>query len=129
MTTEGGRHVLIHCFLEVEGTLMQVRSNGYLFCPLESPHRQAVMALLNELNHRLRLVKFTYDPLDGEITDYADLAIIDTTPTSSQVLGLIGFFMERMREYIERIETTIRTGNDPGDLPNQPEEASDDIIR
>ncbi len=115
MMTESGRHVLIHCFLEIEGTLLQLRTNGYHLCPMDSPHRQAVLELINELNHRLRLVKFTMDPLDGELTAFSDLAILDSEPTASQILGLIGFFMDRLRDCAERIEQTIRTGTDPGD--------------
>jgi hypothetical protein len=141
MITESGRHVLVHCFLEVEGTLVQLRTNGYHLCQLDSPHRPAVMQLLNELNHRLRLVKFTIDPLDGEVTVFSDLAILDSEPTGAQILGLIGFFMDRLREYSDRIDTTIRTGNDPGngDSFNAPPEGGgeggeggdegDDIIR
>ena len=129
MTTSAGRHVLVHCFVEVEGTLVQLRTNGYLLCPPNSDHRPAVMNLLNELNHRLRLVKFTLDPADGEITVFADLALLDSEPTSAQVLGLIGFFMERLREYSDRIETTIRTGIDPGEIDHVGEDDGDDVIR
>jgi hypothetical protein len=131
LTTPSGRHVLIHCFLEVEGTLLQLRTNGYLMCPLGGPHRLTVMALLNELNHRLRLVKFTLDPLDGEITVFSDLALLDSQPTGGQILGLIGFFMDRLREYCDRIETTIRTGTDPGDAVAEPtpDDSGDDVIR
>jgi hypothetical protein len=128
LTTDGGRHVLVHCFLEVEGTLVQLRSNGYLMCQLDSPHRLPVLTLLNELNHRLRLVKFTIDPLDGEITVFADLALLDSEPTGPQILGLIGFFMDRLREYSVRIETTIRTGTDPGDVAPALDDSSDDVI-
>ena len=99
VTTASGRHILVHCFIESEGTLLQLRTNGYLMCPPNSEHRPAVVNLLNELNHRLRLVKFTLDPFDGEITIFADLALLDSEPTAGQILGLIGFFMERLREY------------------------------
>jgi hypothetical protein len=116
MMTESGRHVLIHCFLEIEGTLLQLRTNGYHICPPDSPHQLPVLKLVNELNHRLRLVKFTIDPLDGEVTVFADLAILDSEPTAPQVLGLVGFFMDRLREHAERIEETIRTGIDPGNV-------------
>jgi hypothetical protein len=130
MTTDAGRHVLVHCFLEVEGTLLQFRTSGYLLCPPESTHRAAVLNLLNDLNHHLRLVKFTLDPLDGEVTVFSDLAILDSQATSSQVVGLISFFMERLREHSDRIEETIRTGVDPGGpLRFEEDEEADDVIR
>ncbi len=133
MMTESGRHVLIHCFLEVEGTLIQLRSNGYHLCPPDSPHRPMVVELLNALNHRLRLIKFTIDPADGEITAFSDLAILDSEATPGQLLGLVGFFMDRLREYTDRIEATIHTGNDPGDGElfgiGADDDEGDDVIR
>jgi hypothetical protein len=116
MTTPRGRHFLVHGMLEAEGSLLQFRTNAYQQCPLDSPHRPAVLTLLNELNHKLRLVKFTLDPADGEIIVFSDLAILDSEATATQVLGLIAFLMERLREYADRIETTIGTGEDPGDI-------------
>jgi hypothetical protein len=121
MTTPSGRHFLVHAMVEAEGSLLQFRTNGYQQCPLNGPNLPAVILLLNELNHRLRLVKFTLDPADGEIIVFTDLALLDSVPTATQVLGLIAFMMERLREYAERIETTIRTGTDPGDI--------DDVIQ
>src|SRR5262249_52420080 len=129
MTTDAGRHVLVHCFLEVEGTLLQFRTSGYLLCPPESPHRAAVLNLLNDLNHNPRFVKFTLDPLGGEITVFSDLAILDSQATSSQIVGLISFFMERLREHSGRIEETIRTGVDPGGPFREEDEDADDVIR
>ena len=139
MMTESGRHVLVHCFLEIEGTLLQLRTNGYHLCAPDNPHRPAVMEVINELNHRLRLVKFTMDPVDGELTAFSDLAILDSEPTGSQILGLIGFFMDRLRDCSDRIEQTIRTGVDPGDgnpfaVPDDDDggeggDEGDDIIR
>jgi hypothetical protein len=128
MTTESGRHVLIHAAIEAEGSLMQLRTTGYAHCPLSSPHFAAVMALINELNFRLRMVKFTLDPDDGEIVVFTDLAILDSEVTSAQVLGLIAFVMERLRECAGRLEATIATGVDPGEdeLIGEDEPSADD---
>jgi hypothetical protein len=115
-TTPSGRHFLLHGLIEAEGSLLQFRTSGFQQCPLTSPSVPAVVSLLNELNHHLRLVKFTLDPADGEITVFSDLAILDSEPTAAQVLGLIAFVMERLSEYSDRIEETIRTGTDPGDV-------------
>jgi hypothetical protein len=115
MSTPSGRHFLIHGMIEAEGSLLQFRTNGYELCQPDGSSLPAVMMLLNELNYRLRLVKFTLDPADGEIVVFADLAILDSEPTSTQVLGLLAFLMERLRECADRIETTIQSGSDPGD--------------
>jgi len=115
MTTESGRHVLIHAAIEAEGSLMQLRTTGYARCPLSSPHFAAVAALLNRLNFELRMVKFTLDPEDGEVVVFTDLAILDSEVTSMQILGLIAFVMERLRECSSRLEATIATGVDPGE--------------
>jgi hypothetical protein len=116
MSTPSGRHFLVHGMIEAEGSLLQFRTNGYEQCPLTAPALPVVLQLLNELNHRLRLVKFTLDPADGEIIVFSDLAILDSEPTATQVLGLIAFLMERLREHADRLEITIRTGTDPGDV-------------
>ncbi len=121
MTTPAGRHFLVHAMIEAEGSLLQFRTNGYQLCPLDGPHVGAVLALLNDLNHKLRLVKFTLDPSDGEVIVFTDLAVLDSEPTATQILGLIAFLMERLGEYAERIETTIASGIDPGEV--------DDIIQ
>lgn len=113
--TTSGRTFLLHGTLEADGSLMQLRTNGYLTCPVGSPHREAVLRVLNDLNFRLRIVKFTMDADDGEVVVYADLAIMDSEPTLTQVMALIGFCMERVREVSERIEETIKTGIDPLD--------------
>jgi hypothetical protein len=112
-STDSGRQFFIHASIEAEGTLMQLRTNGYLACPLSSPHVPVVMRLLNDINFRLRLVKFTMDPTDGEITVYGDLVILDSEPTATQIVVMISFFMERLRECAPRIEKTIQTGIDP----------------
>ena len=121
MTTPDGRHFLVHAMIEAEGSLLQFRTNGYQQCPLDGPHVAAVLTLLNDLNHKLRLVKFTLDPSDGEVIVFSDLAVLDSEPTATRVLGLIAFLMERLREYAEGIETMIETGIDPGDV--------DDVIQ
>lgn len=118
-TTSTGRHFLVHAVIEAEGSLMQFRTTGYEHCPLDSTSFQATVLLLNELNFQLRMVKFTLDPADGEIVVFADLALLDSQPTPTQILGIIGFIMERLRECAERIETTVRTGVDPGESPDE----------
>jgi hypothetical protein len=102
-TTESGRQFLIHTMLEAEGTLLQFRTSGYLVCPLTSQHFWQVLQLVNELNHKMRLVKFAIDPSDGEVTVFCDLAVVDSEPTTSQVVGLLMFVMERLRECADRI--------------------------
>jgi tetratricopeptide (TPR) repeat protein len=42
-------------------------------------------------------------------------------------LGLIGFFMDRLREYSERIDTTVRTGTDPGEAPRRQQRRRDPL--
>jgi hypothetical protein len=135
MTTDSGRHFLIHGVIEADGSLFQLRTTGYMQCPLSNANLPYVILLLNTLNYQLRMVKFTLDPTDGEIVVFADLAILDCEPTSTQILGLIAFVMERLRECADRIETTMRTGEDPGDSedvigddePDKPAEP-DDVI-
>jgi hypothetical protein len=135
MTTDTGRHFLIHATIEAQGSLMQFRTTGYAYCPLSGPHLEAVMRLLNDMNFHLRMVKFTLDPADGEIVVFTDLAVLDSEVTATQILGTIGFVMERLSECAVRVETTIKTGVDPGEdeligqeepAPTEPTQDGDD---
>lgn len=114
-TTETGRHFLLHVVVEAEGSLLQLRTTGFAYCPPTSPNFSAVMMLLNELNFRLRMVKFTMDPADGEVVVFTDLAVLDSAVTQTQIVGLISFVMERLRECAGRVEATAVTGSDPGE--------------
>src|SRR5262245_29559409 len=136
MTTDTGRHFVVHAVIEVEVRRLQLFKTLCSQCRVCVEHLGAVLLLLKEVYYGRRMVKFSIDPADGEIVVFADMAILDSVPTPTQVLGLIAFVMERLRECAERVETTVRTGEDPGEEdiiggeepPADEEPGPDDVI-
>ncbi len=103
-----------------EGQFLQFRSMQYLRCPADHPHAQAVWRLLGDLNFALRLVKFGWDPADGEIMMYADHMVADGKVTQQQFGRMLHIFMPLLDLNYIRIKTVLETGRDPGETPLPP---------
>ena len=103
------------------GAFFQVRSVEYAHCPINHKHFTPVARLLLALNYHYRAVKFSIDPQDGEVAAFGDLVLLDGEATSSQVMGLLSFFLNVLDESHERILTTLVTGLDPGERRPEPE--------
>jgi hypothetical protein len=101
--------------LEVEGTFLQFRSIEYLYCAAEHRHLGAVLRVLGEINYRARLVKFGWDPADGEIVAYADAWLQDGTLTSDQFGRMMHNYVSVIDISYPRITQTLETGKDPGE--------------
>jgi hypothetical protein len=102
--------------LEVENTFIQFRSMNYHSCPADHEHVGATLKLLGELNYHLRFLKFGWDPSDGEIVVYGDAWIEDGDLTQKQFGRMIHAYLTMMDLNNVRIDKTIRTGEDPGDI-------------
>ena len=102
--------------LELDGRFLQFRTISYHSCPEDHPHLEAVLRLLGTLDYRLRLVKFGWDPSDGEIVGYADFWLEDGTLTQKQFSENLHCFLSAIDLNNPRIGKTIETGTDPGEL-------------
>ena len=102
--------------LELDGRFLQFRTVGYQSCPSDHPHLEAVLRVLGELDYKLRLPKFGWDPADGEIAGYADVWLEDGTLTQKQFSGILHCFVPGIDFNYPRITKTIETGTDPGDV-------------
>ena len=101
--------------LQVEGQFLQFRSIGYLSCVPDDPHLGEVLKVLGSVNFRNRLVKYAWDPSDGEIAAYADVWIMDGTLTDGQFERVLHNFVTTIDGDYLRIKTAAETGSDPGD--------------
>lgn len=110
-----GRYQVI-AKVEVDGRFLQVRSIAYLHCPADNPHVLAVLKVLGHLNYQLRLVKFGWDPSDGEIAVYADLWVEDGEPTQTQFKALFRSLVPALDLNHQRLTRTMETGQDPGEV-------------
>ncbi len=113
--------------LELDGRFLQFRTIGYLSCPADHPHIDAVLRLLGQLDYELRLTKFGWDPSDGEIAAYADVWLEDATLTQQQFSGILHLFIPGIDVNHKRITETIETGTDPGEI--RPEDMVDAASR
>lgn len=99
--------------VELDGRFMQFRTVGYGSCPPGHPHLEAVQRVLLEMDYRLRLTKFGWDPNDGEIVAYADLWLEDATLTQKQLAAMLRAFLPAIDLGNARITATMATGVDP----------------
>jgi hypothetical protein len=102
--------------LELDGRFLQFRPLGYASCPASHPNVEAVLRVLGDLNFKLRLTKFGWDPADGEIAAYADVWLEDGTLTQKQFAGILGLYVPGLDLNHPRIATTIESGVDPGEF-------------
>lgn len=102
--------------LELDGRFVQFRTVSYAQCPSDSPHVEAVLRVLGELNYHLRLTKFGWDPSDGEIVGYADVWLEDGTLTQKQFHANLSSLLPGIDVNYPRITKTIETGEDPGEF-------------
>jgi hypothetical protein len=102
--------------LELGGEFIQFRTMSYHSCPESHPNVDAVLRVLGALNYRLRFIKFGWDPSDGEIVAYGDMWIIDGDIAVGQFGRMIKAYMTVMDLNYARIDQTIQTGEDPGEV-------------
>lgn len=106
--------------VELDGRFMQFRTIGYGSCPAEHPHLEAVLRVLGEMDYRLRVTKFGWDPNDGEIVAYADIWLEDATLTQKQLAATLRAFLPAIDLGHARITATMETGQDPDGKTGDP---------
>lgn len=100
--------------LEEGGEFLQFRSMEYLYCPKDHPNLEATLQTLGELNYRLRLMKFGWDPTDGEIAAYVDLWIMDAEITQEQFSRMAQAYMNILDDEFPKLQAAIESGVAPG---------------
>jgi hypothetical protein len=110
-----GRYQVI-AKVEMDGRFVQVRTIAYLHCPADHPNLVPVLKVLGHLNYQLRLVKFGWDPSDGEIAVYCDIWVEDGDLTQTQFKALFRSLVPAIDLNHQRLTRTIETGIDPGEV-------------
>jgi hypothetical protein len=113
--------------LDVDGAFLQFRTLSYLHCEANHPHNYAVLKVLEETNYRLRLVKFGWDPQDGEIVAYVDHWVMDGSVTEAQFERMLGSLLPSVDMASARIKKTMETGTDPGEF--DPTKALEEAVK
>jgi Putative bacterial sensory transduction regulator len=99
--------------VELDGRFIQFRTIGYAKCPSDHPNLAAVLRVLGEMDYRLRLTKFGWDPADGEVVGYVDLWLEDATLTQKQFGAMLRALLPAIDMGRARITKTMETGVDP----------------
>jgi len=102
-----------------DGQFLQFRTVNYHSCPRQHPHLDAVLRLLGEINFQKRLVKFGWDPSDGEIMAYADAWLMDNDITQEQFARVLANFLPSIDLSSARIARVLETGADPGEIDQE----------
>lgn len=111
--------------LEEHGEFLQFRTlNFYQY--KEGKYKQALLQMLSHINYQRKLVKFGYDPDDGEVNCCVDLPIEDATLTSTQFFRCMAALLEALEDARKRLEKIMETGKDPGPSRNK---GIDDLVR
>jgi hypothetical protein len=113
VTGVNGRYQFM-IILDVDGQFLQLRTFGYRPCSANHPHLPELLKVIAQLNYRLRLVKFAWDPAEGEVVVYADIWLVDSEPTQAQFQRMIHTLFSAMDMHYPRIVKTLETGKDPG---------------
>jgi hypothetical protein len=113
--------------LEDDGNFLQFRSDGYLLCPQGHPNLDTVLKVMGAANYRLRLMKFGWDPTDGEIAAYVDQWVMDADFTQAQ----FGRMADAYMAILDDEYTTFKAAIDSGvgvDSPPDPDEPDQETI-
>jgi hypothetical protein len=107
-------HYQVVMTLELDGTFMQFRTVRYLHCPQDHPHLLPMLKVLGHIDYTIRLLKYGWDPSDGEIVGYVDEWVTDGKPSQAQFSRMVQSFVSGIDSSYDRIKRTIETGEDPG---------------
>ena len=103
--------------VEEDGRFLQFRSDAYLFCPRGHPNLETVLQVLGAANYRLRLLKFGWDPTDGEIAVYADLWLMDGELTQRQFGRMADAYMAILDGEYANVPAAVENGTFPAGMP------------
>lgn len=108
-TGKYGRY-MVCAHLELDGQFLQLRTLNYHDCPRKHPNQSVMLEVLGERNFRRRLVKYGWDPRDGEIAGYADLWIMDGDVTYEQWERMLNNFLSALDLDFRMFDAAIRDG-------------------
>jgi len=100
--------------LELDNEFLQFRSIDYLHCPQGHPNLLPTLQVLGEINYRLRLLKFGWDPTDGEIAVYADMWLEDAVITQEQFSRTVNVYMSLLDDEYAKLLAAVESGIGPG---------------
>jgi len=109
---QGDLDVRIH--LDENGEFVAFRIRGYMSVPAEKraaagPFFQA----LAEIHYSYKMVRFEFDPSDGEVVASVEMPIEDGSLTSEQVGRALGALLMAADQFRPYLQTTLDSGAPP----------------
>jgi gas vesicle protein len=104
--------------IEEEGEFIQLRTLGFFNYIGDEQHygnkdkEIIILKMISQMNTERKLVKFGYDPEDGEINAMVDICIEDSTFTSTQLFRCLAAILQAMDEARLRILHILENGKD-----------------
>lgn len=103
--------VLLILLLE-DGELVQLRAPSLVFATQEA-NRELLFRTMLQMAHETSMVRFDYDPADGEVSTCIDIALEDADLVDDQLLRCCSGLLDVSYWARERFDTILRTGEDP----------------
>jgi len=107
--------VVIALELIDEGRVFDMNVLNFAKCPGDSPHRNAVAALLCELNSRTRCVRYAWIPAHGAIYLRSEVFLIESKLSEAQFIEYVRGLVAWYHRSNARVQKLVETGTDPGD--------------
>jgi len=115
LTFTGSGHLFqFKIYIELDQRFVQFKSVNFLACPMDHPNLLTTLKVLGEANFRLRLMKFGWDPTDGEIAAYADIWLMDAEFTEEQFGRSIRAYMSILDDEYPKFKAAIDAGTSSG---------------
>jgi hypothetical protein len=109
----GGQPLNVEAQLIEAGDYLRLRIPYFLSCQ-ECQDRSALLTRLMELNYSLKMLKFGYDPQDGEVTVSIEIPLEDNELTARQVHRCMYMLTSVAVQERDRLLNWMRTGIYPG---------------
>ncbi len=108
-----GQTLNVEAQLIENGDYLRLRIPYFLSCA-DFQDRAALLTKLMELNYSLKMLKFGYDPQDGEVTVSIEIPLEDNALTERQVHRCMYMLTSVAVQERERLRDWMRTGIYPG---------------
>jgi hypothetical protein len=108
-----GQTLHVEAQLIEDGSYLRLRIPYYLSCT-DFQDRPALLTRLMELNYNLKMLKFGYDPQDGEVTVSIEIPLEDNAITERQVHRCMYMLTSVAVQERDRLQNWMRTGIYPG---------------
>jgi hypothetical protein len=97
-----------------DGRFLEIWMPGLLQISNDNVFKGPLLQTLATLHYETRLVRFAYNPSNGEIIASVELPLADAELTQNQLCQSLQLLLHLVDRSLPRLKTVLATGNDPG---------------